>query len=459
MERRAWDLSTVERRLAIATEAARIGLWDWNIATGEMAYSRHAKLICGFDPEGPVTLDMARAVTHPDDLPRTWSMSQRAMDPAIRAYEPYRYRIVRADTGEVRWVLAYGQATFDGAGSDAQCVAYTGTIQDITEQKLSEDRVAESEARLRLALDAGDMAVWEVDVVAGTVTHSQKLNMLCGFPPDATPSVAEFQAHYAPGELERIQNLAAEITARGETRMEADLRLIWPDGTPKWVRLRAQEVPGSGGQRVIGVLYDITDRKYAEERTELIARELRHRIKNSLAVLQSIASQSIRGHANLEDGLAALNGRLVALSAAAGAVSEADWENSSILELVDRVLAPHHDGHRAARFDFDGPDIPLPAGFASTLALALHELATNAGKYGALSVPTGKVSMIWDFDEDRRFTLTWTESGGPEVVSPDRTGFGTRMIERALFTAFNGHAALTYAPKGLHCRIVASIPC
>jgi two-component sensor histidine kinase len=139
-------------------------------------------------------------------------------------------------------------------------------------------------------------------------------------------------------------------------------------------------------------------------------------------------------------------------------VSEADWENSSILDLVDRVLAPHHDGHRSARFHLDGPDIPIPAGFASTLALALHELATNAGKYGALSVPTGKVSISWMLDEDRRFTLTWTESGGPEVVPPDRTGFGTRMIERALFTAFNGHAALTYSATGLHCRIVASIP-
>jgi PAS domain S-box-containing protein len=458
MERHAWDLSTVERRLAIATEAARIGLWDWNVVTGEMIYSRRAKLICGFDPDGSVTLDMVRAVTHPDDLPHTWAMSVRAMDPAIRAYEPYRYRIVRADNGEVRWVLAYGQATFDGPGPAGRCLAYTGTIQDITEQKLSEDQVTESETRLRLALEAGDMAVWEVDIVAGTVTHSPMLNMLCGFPPDSTPSVAEFQAHYAPGELERIQDLAAEIRARGETRMEAELRLIWPDGTPKWVRLRAQEAPGSGGQRVIGVLYDITDRKHAEERTELIARELRHRLKNSLAVLQTIAAQSIRGHANPEDGLAALNGRLVALSAAAGAVSEADWENTSIIGLVERVLAPHHDGHRAGRFDCDGPDIPLPAGFASTLALALHELATNAGKYGALSVPGGKVSMTWDFEENRRFTLTWIEAGGPEVPLPSRSGFGTRMIERALFTAFSGHAALTYWPQGLQCRIVATIP-
>jgi two-component sensor histidine kinase len=122
------------------------------------------------------------------------------------------------------------------------------------------------------------------------------------------------------------------------------------------------------------------------------------------------------------------------------------------------VLAPHHDGHWGARLDFDGPDIALPAGSASTLALALHELATNAGKYGALSIPTGKVSINWDFEENRRFTLTWTESGGPELSPPSRSGFGTRMIERALFTAFDGHAALTYAPKGLQFRMVATIP-
>jgi len=338
METHPSDFYTVQRRLTVATEAAQIGLWDWNLLTGEMLYSGLARAICGFPPDGPVTLDMVRAATHPDDLPRTWSMSQRAMDPDLRAHEAYRYRVIRADNGETRWIVAFGRATFEDFDGKPRCIAYTGTIQDITEQKLAEDRLIESEARLKLALDASDMALWEVDVATGTVTHSPRLNELCGFPRDAQPSLSEFQDRYAPGEIERISALAAEIEARGETRMETELHLVWPDGTSKWVRLRALQAPGSDGNRVIGVLYDITERKHVEERTELIARELRHRLKNTLAVLQSIASQSIRGHADPEDGLNALNGRLAALSLAAASVSETDWQNTSIVGLIDRVL-------------------------------------------------------------------------------------------------------------------------
>jgi PAS domain S-box-containing protein len=402
---------------------------------------------------------MARAVTHPDDLPRTWAMSQRAMDPAVREHEPYRYRIVRADTGELRWVLAYGQATFEGDGPTARCIAYTGTIQDITEQKQSEDLLLENEARLKLALDAGNMAVWEVDVDKGTVAHSPKLNQLCGFPTESQPTVAEFQAMYAPGELDRIHQLAAELEARGETRMETDLRLRWPDGTPKWVGLRAQRAPTSdGGNRVIGVLYDITAQKHAEERTELIARELRHRLKNSLSVIQSIASQSMRGQPDPESGLAAFNGRLLALAAAAGSTGEADWQNTSMVELVRRILDPYRDVGDSERVHLDGQDTALPAPFASAIALALHELATNAAKYGALSVKTGKVSVSWTYGPDRRMELLWVETGGPEVRTPRRQGFGTRMIERALFAPFDGHSVVTYGAAGVVCRIAATLP-
>lgn len=155
--------------------------------------------------------------------------------------------------------------------------------------------------------------------------------------------------------------------------------------------------------------------------------------------------------------MAALSGRLVALAAAACSVSEQDWDNPSIVGLVDRVLSPHHDGDRSARFDLAGPDMPLPAGFASTLALALRELATSAAN-GALSIPGGRVSLTWMVDGERRLVLTWTETGGPTVSPPDHAGFGTRMIERALFTPHNGYASLSYTSAGVHCRIVASIP-
>jgi PAS domain S-box-containing protein len=445
----------IDRRLSIATEAAQIGIWDWNMVTGEMVYSQRAKLICGFDLDSPVTIDMARAVTHPDDLPQTWAMAKRATDPSIRAREVFRYRVVRADTGETRWVLAYGQATFD-APEGGTCLAYTGTIQDITEQKLAEDRLIESEARLRLAVEAGRMAVWEVNVETDEVTHSPELNVLCGYPADAHPTLDEFRSRYAPGELERIQGLGAEAAARGDPRLDTEIRMIWPDGTQKWLRLKAQLAPTSGGRRVIGVLYDVTERRNAQERTELIAHELRHRVKNTLSILQSIATQSMRGHDNLEAGLAAFNGRLQALAEATAAVSESDWEDASIISIIDRVLAPHRTPGDN-RFEINGPDVLVPPRFANALALALHELATNATKYGALTSQTGRVSVTWTLSPEQRLSLEWKERDGPPVVQPERRGFGTRMIERGLFAEFDGHAAVNYHNDGLACTIVASI--
>jgi PAS domain S-box-containing protein len=458
MERRAWDDATITRRLTIATEAARIGLWDWDLNSGEMVYSQRAKLICGFDPDGPVTLEMVRGVTHPEDLPRTWAMSRRAMDPALREHEPYRYRILRADTGELRWILAYGKATFEAADGEQRCVAYTGTIQDITDQKRAEDLLADNEARLRLAIDAAAIAVWEVNLEDGSVTPSPELNVLCGFPPDARPTLQDYQSRYAPGELERLQVMGSEIEAKGGSRIDTDIRLIWPDGTPKWLRLSAQRASVGSQNRVIGVLYDITERKNAEEHSALIARELRHRIKNTLAVLGSIAVQSIRGHADREEGLAALAGRLQTLASAAEAVSEEDWHGTSVVALAERVLAPYHYGERGRRIELEGPDVPLPPNFASTLALALHELATNAVKYGALSVPQGSVRVAWGVTAELRLSLRWTEHNGPAVVSPSRAGFGTKMLERALFASFDGYAEIAYEPAGLSCRILATIP-
>lgn len=446
----------IERRLDIATEAAQIGIWDWDFVTGDMVYSRRAKLICGFDPDSPVTIDMARAVTHPDDHPHTWAMAQRATDPLIRASEVYRYRIVRADTGEVRWVLAYGQATFD-APKGGRCLAYTGTIQDITEQKQAEDQLVESEARLRLAVGAGGIAVWEVNLETGDVTHSPELNMLCGFPPDARPSLDEFRARYAPGEHDRIQGLGAEAAARGDPRLDTEIRMIWPDGTRKWLRLKAQLAPTSaGGRRVIGVLYDVTERRNAQERADLIAHELRHRVKNTLSILQSIATQSIRGHEDREAGLAAFLGRLQALAEVTSAASEADWTDISIGSIVRRIVAPHQDA-RESRFALEGPDVDVSPRLANALALAVHELATNAAKYGALSCADGRVEVFWTMSSDRRLSLVWKEHNGPPVVAPERRGFGTRLIERSLFAEFDGHASLEFLRDGLSCRVVASV--
>lgn len=262
-------------RFEIAAHAASLGVWHWELQTGVFHYSDRAKEICGFDPSQEVTLEDLRAITHPDDFQWTAALATRSFDPADRAQEPYRYRILRADSGELRWVLAHGKAIFSSEEPNATALHYIGTIQDITQQRNAEQALIESEARLRYAIEAGKMAVWEIDLDRNTITPSPKLNQLCGFPADASPSLEELRSRYAPGEAERIDKESAELVARGETQIQTTIKQIWPDGTQKWLELRATTAPPNDliANRVIGVLIDITAQKVAEERALVIAGE------------------------------------------------------------------------------------------------------------------------------------------------------------------------------------------
>lgn len=443
---------SAEERLRIATTAARIGVWEWDLEDNSMVYSKMAKEICGFPTEAPVTFAMVQAVTHPDDYPHTSAAAARALDPDIRENVVFRYRIVRADTGEERWVLAHGEAQFDEQDGKTRASRYIGTLQDITEQHLAEQRLAESEARLRLAIDAAQLAVWEVDVTAGTVTGSVELNRLCGFPDDAKPSLAEFNSRYAPGEAERVSREGAEAVARGETRLQSEIHHIWPDGTEKWLLMRAQVLPveAGGSQRVIGVLMDITDRKRQEEALAVVSHELRHRIKNSLTVVAALARRAIAGKDDPETSSRDFMNRVAALGAATDLAFNRDGDVVELDRLVERIVAPYEQGD-ADRIVVEGPRLSVPGQLASKIALALHELCTNAVKYGALSVAAGHAEVRWTLDANQ-LSIRWSEHGGPPVAPPAKPGFGSRLLQRGIFSAPDA-ATVTYASDGLRCDI------
>ncbi|SDA12511.1 PAS domain S-box-containing protein [Methylobacterium sp. UNC378MF] len=202
---------------------------------------------------------------------------------------------------------------------------------------------------------------------------------------------------------------------------------------------------------------DISEEKAAAERQRLLLNELNHRVKNTLAIVQSIAAQTFRGQTD-QTARAVFDARMAALSNAHNVLVEDNWESASLRSVVDRALAPHLlaeiDGER---FQLQGPDARLHPKVAVTLTMALHELMTNAAKYGALSTPEGQVAVTWslrDLDVGRQqLDLLWEERGGPAVTPPTRKGFGSRLIERQLPLEFDGSAALTYAPAGLTCQL------
>jgi len=235
-------------KLRLALRAAQIGIWDWSIETNEMNYSPRARAIYGFSPDEPVTYEKVRVATHPKDLPRTSALAKKALDPAIRNKDSYEYRVCKAGTGEVRWVLAHGEAIFLPVNGVTKAVRFVGTLEDITDRKATELALRESELRQRLALDAARMAVWELDTASGTITSSPELNRMFGLPLEANPTLDELRALYGPGERERLFEIARAALDSGRSNFEAEFFCRRPDGNLYWLLLRAEVVFSASGE-------------------------------------------------------------------------------------------------------------------------------------------------------------------------------------------------------------------
>ncbi|HEV7345622.1 MAG TPA: PAS domain-containing protein [Devosia sp.] len=450
-ERKAAEQAKLQsdRRLQIAVQATGLGIWEWDLPTNRFFLSPIARAMFGFSSGEIFSFDTVERLLHPDDIAQVRAMSAAALDPAIRASAPYRYRIIRND-GEVRWIHAEGAALFETVDGTVRATSYIGTFQDVTDRVEANARVLESEERLRLAIDAGGIAVWELNAVTNEVTRSPELNRLYGFPDDATPTIADLQSRYAPGEKERLSVLAQEAMAHGQSELATEVHHILPGGVARWFYLRAKlAAPGPRSQRrVIGVVMDVTERKLGEERLMVVARELQHRVKNSVAVIQSIAKQTFKGGRADPDALAAFTGRLQSLAAATDLLTRDDWVSTAVATLFEAVLAPYGNS-TTDRIELVGdPAVRVPPKVATGLAMAAHELATNAAKYGSLSWDTGRVTLHWQLSAGT-LRLRWTERDGPPVPAERTPGFGTRLLERGLFTGSAERATLTFAPTGL----------
>ncbi len=202
---------------------------------------------------------------------------------------------------------------------------------------------------------------------------------------------------------------------------------------------------------------EIAARKRIEEHQKLLLGELNHRVKNTLATVQSIASQTLRSTPNPKAFKQAFEARLIALSEAHNLLSLSEWRGVSLQELIERELAPFGNEERT-RIIVEGESVSLQPAFAVALGMAIHELATNAVKYGALSTEHGAIDVTWSVDpEAGEFRLEWRESGGPRVAAPARQGFGTRLIRRSLGTDIGGQAAVEFEPAGVVCRVTAPL--
>ena len=318
----------------------------------------------------------------------------------------------------------------------------------------SHTRLLESEQRRSLAIAAGKMGSWDWDWVHGDWMWDEGQYQILGIDPnkfELTP--ANIQALFHPDDVHELHEAWASF-ARGSKSYEAEFRIVRPNGEVRWCAGTAAASTDKGGHviRVSGVTVDITERKQAEERQNLLAREVDHRAKNALALAQSIVRLT-RGD-NVKTYVRSVEGRINALARVHTVLSLSGWQGAEIRKLIDEELAPYSTGDQIA---LRGPEVQLEPTTAQTVALALHELVTNSAKYGALSTLSGRLSVRWE-DQAGVLKITWVETGGPPVETPVSRGFGTRSVIASIESQLGGQAQFDWRPEGLVCCLSVPLP-
>jgi two-component sensor histidine kinase/DNA-binding response OmpR family regulator len=328
-------------------------------------------------------------------------------------------------------------------------------VADRTAQlKSSTTRLLQSEQLRSLALAAGQMGSWDWDGFSGDFTWDGGQYRIFGVDPGSfsvTPDNVRALIH--PEDWERLCAALASVTEHGQT-YQTEFRVHRPNGELRWC-IGAVAASIDPSRRVVGlsgVTVDITDRKSAEERQTLLVREVDHRARNALAVVQSIIR--LTRAESKEAYIAAVEGRITALSRAHVLLSQSRWQGANLSRILDEELAPYRRSE-AEKIVTSGPEVFLEPATAQILALALHELATNAAKYGALSSDFGRVMLSWELGP-RCLVLQWVENGGPTVRPPRSEGYGTRVIGASVERQLDGRAKFDWHPDGL--RFAMSIP-
>ncbi|KRA62454.1 histidine kinase [Caulobacter sp. Root656] len=451
-------LEAAQADLRIAVEAAGLGRWDHNPQTGERFWDQRCREIYGL-PDGVIEnpSEAFERLVHPDDLPALMEAVRVALDPASDNTINREYRIRRDRDGATRWIETFGRAFFH----EGQCVRFVGVVSDVTERKEAEADQALREATMALALDAGNVGTWDFDVHKRQLRWSDRGYDMFGITPGANVGLDDFYAAMHPEDREATrQALLAAMNPAQRADIDVEYRTIGrDDGLERWISAKGRGFFDETGKptRVVGATVDITERKRAELHLRLLVNELNHRVKNSLATIQAIAAQTFHAARSLPQALEAFSARIVALAEAHDLLTRENWEGADLLDLLTRLEVLHGGPER---FAIVGQSVRLSPRMALSLSMVLHELATNAVKYGALSTPQGQVRIAWTVvpgAAQPRLVLTWTETGGPPVQPPTRRGFGSRLIERGLAAELSGEARIDFEPDGVVCRIEAAL--
>ncbi|RYE35540.1 MAG: PAS domain S-box protein [Hyphomicrobiales bacterium] len=432
-------------QLVLLSPAAMTLLWG---RQGLMFYNDAYAVIAGARHPGSFGASVFEAWPEVADFNR--EVLDSVFAGASPSYRDVPFVFYRNGAAEDVWLNVDYSPVLDDAGEVGGVLAI---VTETTERVQTEQTLRRREAELAQVQKIGRVGGLEVDLRSGFRNRrSPEYLQIHGLPPEAAQETHEdWVRRIHPEDRMTVDAHFREAVQGTATIYEAEYRIIRPsDGQVRWIAATAQIERDEGGEplRLIGAHLDVTARKEAEAEQRLLMQELAHRVKNTMAMIQALASQTLRNAGTLEAAREIFNARLAALARAHDLLVGGRRADASVHDIAKSIIALQGD---PARFSIKGDNIVLGPKAALALTLILHELTTNAVKYGALSNTTGIVSLSWSVAEIegvRQFRLRWCESGGPPVMPPSRKGFGSRLIERSFPAARTGTAS-AYLPDGL----------
>jgi len=384
---------------------------------------------------------------HPEDVERTLRIWTEIRSRGTSYETEIRY--LRHD-GVYRWHVV--RANPYRHSISGEILSWFGSSTDIHERKVTEATLRESEQRLRATYEQAAIGIAEIDPDGRFLRVNERLCAITGYDRDELLAMSLKDITH-PEDRDSELDLFRKQMAGDIATYSIEKRLAHKNGHPVWIGVSASRVDDIKGRPLYGirVIRDISARKHAEASQDLLINELNHRVKNTLATVQSIARQTLNNARTPVQAAEDLENRLLALSRAHDVLTRENWEGARFSDIVAQAIAPYLNRGKG-RFHVRGPETRLTPQQALALAMALQELAANAAKYGSLSNDDGRVSIEWHHAERAdglHLHLTWKETGGPPVEPPTRRGFGTRLIERSLARELDGPMTIHFPPEGV----------
>ncbi|MBM3606321.1 MAG: PAS domain S-box protein [Alphaproteobacteria bacterium] len=452
-----------EERLRQFAQASSNILWMRDADTLQWTYLSPAfERIYGLSCQEALCADNPRAwleLVEPDDRARVSAAIQRAREGERITFE---YRVRRPRDGELRWLRDTGFPITEEAG---KVVLIGGIGQDVTEIRRAQERLEASEERLRASVEVGRLGLWDWNVRTGAIHWSDEHFRMQGYEVgEVMPSYEAWKTRVHPDDRERLEH---ELHRARETQGEfvAEFRTLHPDGTVRWLNGRGRFFYDVAGQpvRMIGAMIDTTERRELEDRQRVLVAELQHRTRNLMGIIRAVADKTVLASSGLPDFRSRFRGRLDALARVQGLLSRLkEHDRVTFDELICSEITAMNG--EASRVRLSGPKgVRLRSSTVQMLAMALHELATNALKYGALGQPDGQLTITWTLEENGAGSrpwlhVEWRETGVemPPDTAPRGAGQGRELIENALPYQLGAKTRYSFTPDGLHC--VISVP-